>query len=300
VFIMNVHTVDLELMGAAGVVAAYVIPSSDGLIVVDCGPGSTLTTLYVGVSKLGFHPQDIRHLLLTHIHLDHAGGAGRVARDTGATVYVHRHGSSHLLRPERLLESATRIYGAMMQPLWGAFEPVSETQLQVLEGTETLRIGGLEVNAVYTPGHAIHHIAYAVDGHVFSGDVGGVRLQGSSYVVAPTPPPDIDFPAWRDSLRKLRDLEPRVLYPTHFGAHHDVALHLEHLERSLDGLEALSLEVMRAGGGRDEIARGIGGQARSEIGDSALEQRYALSTPYEMAADGLMRYWTKKRPDALV
>jgi glyoxylase-like metal-dependent hydrolase (beta-lactamase superfamily II) len=295
----SIHTIDLEFMGASEVIAAYVTPSSDGLIVVDCGPSSTLEKLYAGVTKLGFASSDIKHLLLTHIHLDHAGGAGSLARETDATVYVHRHGSSHLLRPERLLESATRIYGAMMNTLWGAFEPVPEDRLRVLEGTETLNIGGFEVRAVYTPGHAIHHLAYALDGHVFSGDVGGVRLPGASFVVAPTPPPDIDFSAWRESLEKLRALEPKALYPTHFGGYTDVASHLDHLEHNMNQLEALSLEVMRGGGGRDEIAERIGAQAVRAIGDRELERRYSLSTPYQMAADGLIRYWTKKRPEAL-
>jgi glyoxylase-like metal-dependent hydrolase (beta-lactamase superfamily II) len=297
--VMDIHTVDLEFMGASEVIAAYVVPSSDGLIVVDCGPGSTLEELYAGVSRLGFAARDIRHVLLTHIHLDHAGGAGQLARETGAAVYVHRHGAGHMQRPERLLESATRIYGAMMDTLWGAFEPVPEAQLRVLEGTETLSIGGLEIRAVYTPGHAIHHLAYALDGHVFSGDVGGVRLPGSSFVVAPTPPPDIDFGVWRESLTQLRALEPKALYPTHFGAHTDVALHLDNLERSINTLEALSLEVMRGGGGRDEIAQRIETEATRAIRDETLERKYSLSTPYQMAADGLIRYWTKKRPEAL-
>ncbi len=295
----DIHTVDLELMGAAGVVASYVISSSDGLIVVDCGPGSTLENLYTGVTRLGFQPGEIRHLLLTHIHLDHAGGAGRLARETGANVYVHRHGAPHLLRPERLMESATRIYGPLMETLWGAFEPVPEAQLQILNGGETLQIGDLELEAVYTPGHAIHHLTYGLDGQVFCGDVGGVRLQGAEYVIAPTPPPDIDLDAWRESLSKLRALEPRCLYPTHFGAHEDVRLHLTNLERSLDQLEAISLETMRAGGDRDAIAKNIEAMAVTEIQDRALEMKYSLSTPYTMAADGLMRYWTKRHPEAL-
>jgi glyoxylase-like metal-dependent hydrolase (beta-lactamase superfamily II) len=138
-----------------------------------------------------------------------------------------------------------------------------------------------------------------VDGHVFCGDVGGVRLQGSTHVVAPTPPPDIDFGAWRESVEKLRALEPRMLYPTHFGMHEDVGLHLQHLELSLDTLEALSLRVMREGGGRDEIAAEIGRMTADRLQNAEMETKYALSTPYTMAADGLMRYWTKKHPERL-
>ena len=296
---MIVHTADLELMGAPGVVAAYVIPSSDGLVIVDCGPGSTLPKLRSAVSSLGYEVADIRHILLTHIHLDHAGGAGQLALETGATVYVHSRGAAHLLNPTRLMQSATQIYGAMMDTLWGAFLPVSEAQLRVLEGGETLRLGGLEIRVAYTPGHAVHHLTYALDGHVFCGDVGGVRLQGSPYLIAPTPPPDINLEIWRESLVNLRASEPHTLYPTHFGAYSDVASHLTKLEASLDALESLSLEVLKAGGGRDEIAQRIETHARLELNDSTFETKYALSTPYPMAADGLMRYWRKYHPDRL-
>ena len=296
---MIVHTADLELMGAPGVVAAYVIESSDGLIVVDCGPGSTLATLRSAVAKLGYAVADIRHILLTHIHLDHAGGTGQLALETGATVYVHSRGATHLLNPARLMQSATQIYGAMMETLWGAFLPVPAAQLQPLEGGETLRLGDFELRVAYTPGHAVHHLTYAIHGHVFCGDVGGVRLQGSPYLIAPTPPPDIDLEMWRESINKLRLLEPHTLYPTHFGAYFDVASHLAKLEASLDALEALSLEVLKAGGGRDEIAARIEQHARLELQNSSFETKYALSTPYPMAADGLLRYWKKYHPDRL-
>ncbi len=252
---MNVHTIDLELMGMAGVVAAYFIPSSAGHLIVDCGPSSTLPKLKAGIAALGYDIADVKHLLITHIHLDHAGGAGTMAREFGLQVYVHKNGANHLMRPERLLESATRIYGAMMDTLWGAFEAVPEQQLAVLEGHETLSLSGFEVQAVYTPGHAIHHLAYAFGRDVFSGDVGGVRLADSDHVVAPTPPPDIDFAAWRESIVKLRALEPKRIYPTHFGAHDNVEQHFANLEQSIDQLEQLAKEILSSGGGADEIAK---------------------------------------------
>ena len=297
---MIVHTVDLELMGAPGVVAAYVIPSSDGLVIVDCGPGSTLAKLRSAISSLGYDVVDIRHILLTHIHLDHAGGAGALALETGANVYVHSRGAAHLSNPTRLMQSATQIYGAMMNTLWGAFLPVSEAQLQPLEGGETLHLGHLEISVAYTPGHAVHHLTYAIAGHVFCGDVGGVRLQDSPYLIAPTPPPDINLELWRESISKLKALKPHTLYPTHFGAYRDTASHLTKLEASLDSLEALSLEVLRAGGGRDEIAQAIEQHARLELRDPSFETKYALSTPYPMAADGLLRYWKKFHADRLI
>ncbi len=291
----TIHTIDLMLMGATGVVAAYFIPSSAGHIIVDCGPSSTLAALKTGVTNLGYNIRDVKHLLLTHIHLDHAGAAGTLAKELGLQVYVHSNGAPHLQRPERLLESATRIYGAMMDSLWGAFEAVPEQQIVVLEGSETLQVGALEIQAVYTPGHAIHHLAYAIGHDVFCGDVGGVRLQGSSHVVAPTPPPDIDFAAWQQSLEKLRALEPTCLYPTHFGAHNDVTLHLTQLKQNLQHLKTLSQTIIAAGGGKTEIAEAIKQAAAKTISSKDLEQKYALSTPYEIAANGLVRYWQKQK-----
>jgi glyoxylase-like metal-dependent hydrolase (beta-lactamase superfamily II) len=292
---MKVHTIDLELMGSTGTVAAHLIPSKTGHIIVDCGPSSTLAVLRAGVANLGFEMADVKHLLLTHIHLDHAGAAGTLATELGLQVYVHKHGATHLIRPERLLESATRIYGTMMDALWGKFEAVPEEQLVVLEGTETLTISDLTLQAVYTPGHAIHHLAFAFDQDVFCGDVGGVRLQGADHVLAPTPPPDIDFVAWHESLRKLRELNPKRLFLTHFGEFRDIDLHLAKLEQSLNHLELLSKTVLEAGGTAEEIANGIKDYAQNEIKDKSLEQKYELSTPYFMAASGLMRYWTKKK-----
>jgi glyoxylase-like metal-dependent hydrolase (beta-lactamase superfamily II) len=297
---VKVHTIDLELMGTPGVVGAYVIPSETGHILVDCGPGATIEKLYAGVSSLGFETSDIKHLLLTHIHLDHAGAAGQLARELGLRVYVHQHGSSHMLRPERLIESATRIYGAMMDVLWGSFEPVPEDQLVILEGGETLSISGLEFMALHTPGHAIHHLAYFVEDSIFSGDVGGIRLQGGNHVVAPTPAPDIDLEAWRASIHTLRELQAKRILVAHYGEFTDVPEHLDRLEHNIAALEQLSLEVMRLGGGRDEIAKGIELLSGEKISSASDISRYQLATPYLMAADGLIRYWQRKRPQALL
>jgi glyoxylase-like metal-dependent hydrolase (beta-lactamase superfamily II) len=290
---LPIHTIDLELMGSTGVVAAYFMPSDAGHIIVDCGPSSTLPALKRGVERLGFDFADVRHLLLTHIHLDHAGAAGTLAKDHGVQVHVHSHGAPHLERPQRLLESATRIYGAMMETLWGAFEAVPTAQLHVLEGDETLRFGSFEFQALYTPGHAIHHMAYVLQDSIFCGDVGGVRLQGSHHTIAPTPPPDIHVGQWRNSLEKLRQHKPKRLFPTHFGEHPDVDLHFAKLEQSLNTLERLTTEVLKGGGDAEMLALAIQEMASGEIGNKELEMKYALSTPYKMAANGLLRYWQK-------
>lgn len=295
-------------MGSPEVIASYLVRSTpevvaagDGHVIVDCGPGSTLPKLISGLEALGVAPTDVKHLLLTHIHLDHAGAAGTLAREYGWKVYVHRHGAGHMERPERLLESAARIYGAMMDALWGAFEPVPSDKLIVLDGGEMLAIAGQTFRPLYTPGHAIHHLAYSIDDCLFTGDVGGVRIPGAGLVNAPTPPPDIDLDAWRTSLGVLRAQNAQRLFVTHFGGYDDVRHHLDSLERSIDQLEAVSLEVMRAGGGRAELTAAIkainDGIARNA--GSAIAKRYELSTPFEMAASGLERYWKRRKPEAL-
>jgi glyoxylase-like metal-dependent hydrolase (beta-lactamase superfamily II) len=287
----QIHTIDLELMGSEGVVAAYFIPSSEGHIVVDCGPSSTLPTLRRGVELLGYNFTDVRHLLLTHIHLDHAGAAGTLARELNLQVYVHQRGATHLERPERLLESATRIYGSMMDTLWGRFEAVPKEQMTVLEGEEVLKFDQLEFLALSTPGHAVHHIAYVFDHNIFCGDVGGIRLQGSKHTIAPTPPPDINLVQWRESLEKLRQHKPKRLFPTHFGALEDVAEHLSRLETSLDTLEHLTKTTFASGGDTAALATAIQRMASQQIQDKSLEVKYEMSTPYLMAASGLARYW---------
>jgi glyoxylase-like metal-dependent hydrolase (beta-lactamase superfamily II) len=291
----QVHTIDLELMGAEGVVAAYFVPSSTGHIVVDCGPSSTLPKLRQGVEKLGYNFADVRHLLLTHIHLDHAGAAGTLARELGLQVYVHKNGAIHLERPERLLESAKRIYGEMMDTLWGQFEAVPKSQMVVLEGEEILQFGELEIKALYTPGHAIHHLSFVLGDDIFTGDVGGVRLQGSSYVIAPTPPPDIQLADWRESLEKIKQHNPKRLFPTHFGMHEDVAEHLSNLENSLETLETLTNDTFTSGGDTDILAAAIKRMAAEQIRDRSLEQKYEISTPYQMVASGLARYWKNRK-----
>ena len=305
---VRVETIDLEFLGSEEVIASYLVRATpealaagDGHVIVDCGPGSTLPKLISGLGALGVQPTDIKHLLLTHVHLDHAGAAGTLARLYGWKVYVHRQGATHMEHPERLLESAARIYGAMMDALWGAFEPVPPDKLVALDGNEMLAIAGRVFRPLYTPGHAIHHLAYGLEDCLFTGDVGGVRIPGSGIVNAPTPPPDIDLVTWRESLRVLRAQNAKRLFVTHFGGYDDVQHHLDGLERSIDQLEVISLEVLRAGGGQAELIaaiKAINDEIARDAG-SVIAKRYELSTPFEMAASGLERYWKRRKPEAL-
>lgn len=279
--------------GAPGVIAAFVIRSSEGPILIETGPDSTYAALERALAAVGEAPETVRHVLLTHIHLDHAGAAWRLAA-SGARVYVHPVGAPHLADPSKLLASARKIYGDRMDELWGRLEPIPADRLKTVEDGEVLRIGGLAIEALHTPGHATHHIAYRLDGAVFTGDVGGVRL-GTGPVVPPCPPPDIDLEAWRRSLARLRSLRPEALYLTHFGAFSDAHDHLSRLEDALAAFAHWVRERMEEGQSQEQMVPAFdaytqeflttGGAASGEL------HRYAWANPAFMSVSGLARYW---------
>jgi glyoxylase-like metal-dependent hydrolase (beta-lactamase superfamily II) len=168
------------------------------VVLVESGPGSTLSALQSALASEGYSARDVTHLLLTHIHLDHAGAAGWLARQ-GAEVYVHPVGAPHLLNPEKLLASASRIYGDRMDSLWGEFLSVPEDRLRVAEDAQEIVIGNLRFLPIDTPGHAYHHYAYLFEDVCFTGDIGGVRIPGFPYMRVPMPPPELHLEKWRES-----------------------------------------------------------------------------------------------------
>jgi glyoxylase-like metal-dependent hydrolase (beta-lactamase superfamily II) len=256
-----------------------------GEALVDPGPASCLETL---LSELdGWRP---KALLLTHIHLDHAGASGSLVRLwPEVEVYVHKRGAPHMVDPSRLLESARRLYGADMDRLWGEFVAVPEGNLRVLEGGERIAPGGgggFEV--AYTPGHAWHHVSYLHGGTAFVGDVGGVRITPDSLTIPPTPPPDIDLEAWHGSVDQVRSWRPERLAFTHFGWAEDVDSQLDQVGSRLDDWAERAREQSREAfidGVRREIATGAApGTA------PAFEQ----AAPPEQVYAGLERYWRKR------
>ncbi len=253
-------------------------------VLIDPGPTSCLPTL---VEALG--DDRPRAILLTHIHLDHAGATGSlVQRWPDLEVYVHERGAPHLIDPARLVESAARLYGADMHRLWGPMDPVPEGNLNVLSGGERLRQGAYEV--AYTPGHASHHVAYRHGGTVFAGDVGGVRIGPEAIVIAPTPPPDIDVEAWHESLARIAAWKPQRLAITHFGSSDAVAAQLEEVGDRLDAWAALAREL-------DETAfvEAVQEQIRRESGPE-IAATYEQAAPSKQLYAGLERYWRKQAP----
>ena len=291
---------DLDFQGTPGVVAAYLITGRDGHTLVETGPGSTIGALERGVAAAGAQFDDITQLVITHIHLDHAGAAGALLRRLpAARLHLHPLGAAHMIDPSKLVASATRIYGERMDTLWGDFEPCpADRVVTVADGAE-LRCGDRTLRALHTSGHASHHIAFhdPERGTVFTGDVAGVRLQDASYVRPPTPPPDIDIEAWHRSIDLLRALDPRALDLTHFGRFADPGRHLDELLHRLDSWVKWTAERLARGDSPDAMAAALRTASEIELHDEGRDQdaaAYELATPSGMTVDGIVRYLTRR------
>ncbi len=256
-----------------------------GGVLIDPGPSSCLPAVLEALD--GEVPSA---LLLTHIHLDHAGASGTLARRFPALqVYVHERGARHMLSPERLIGSAQRLYGADLDRLWGAFEPVPEDRLHVLHGGERLTVAGLDFEVAYTPGHASHHVSYLHDGTAFTGDVGGCRITPETLAIPPTPPPDIDLEAWHRSLELIAGWRPERLALTHFGLIEDVDGQLSQVGERLDRWAALARD-------HDEAAwvAAVREEVRAQTPSAALYEAFMQAVPSDQAYAGLRRYWDKR------
>lgn len=295
---VDIRTIDLNFQGKTQAIASYLIRDGDAVVLIESGPGSTLSALEAGLANLGLSSRDVTHVLLTHIHLDHAGAAGWLSRQ-GAEIYVHPVGAPHMLNPEKLIASATRIYGDRMNQLWGEFLPVEESQLKVPRDADEIVIGNLRFLPVQTPGHAEHHYAYVFEDICFSGDVGGVRIPGYQYLRAPMPPPELHFGKWRDSLARLRGMKFSKIAPTHFGLYDDVVWHLDSLDQTLAAMETWLEKVMARNPSieelRDAFTLWMEEESREKNLSDEVVRAYSLSNPVAMSADGLMRYWKKVR-----
>jgi glyoxylase-like metal-dependent hydrolase (beta-lactamase superfamily II) len=292
----NIVTLDLNFQGRSHAIASYLIRRGDAVILIESGPGSTLVGLEAGLAAQGLSPRDVTHVLLTHIHLDHAGAAGWMARQ-GAQIYVHPVGAPHMLNPEKLIASATRIYGDKMQSLWGEFLPVPQDQLFIPKDAEAIHIGTAEFIPLNTPGHAEHHYSYLFEDVVFSGDVGGVRIPGYRYLRVPMPPPELHIERWHESTALLRKQKVVHIAPTHFGLFDDVEWHLREVEKGLDSASRWLEEVMPSAPPVDELRQSFADWMMKEgegIGlDAETVKVYELANPLGMSADGLLRYWKK-------
>lgn len=292
----RVVTLDLNFQGKPHAIAAYLIRHSDAVVLIECGPGSTLSALEAGLAEEGLSPRDVTHVLLTHIHLDHAGASGWLARHR-AEVYVHPVGAPHMLDPEKLIASASRIYGDRMELLWGEFLPVPESQLRVPEDAEEIVIGNLKFLPINTPGHAEHHYSWLFEDILFSGDVGGVRIPGFPYLRVPMPPPELHIERWHESIARLRRQKFARIAPTHFGVFDDPQWQLDEVEKGLDAASRWLEDVMPSDPPIEELRQRFTDWMMAEEAKMGLDEEvaraYELANPPGMSADGLQRYWKR-------
>lgn len=292
----DIHVLDLAFLNEPSVIAAFLIDSGDGLVLVETGPERTFAHLQAAIVTAGFDPKDLRHVLLTHIHFDHAGAAWKLARQ-GAKIYVHPIGIPHLRNPGRLWNSARMIYGDDMDYLWGSMEPIDENLLIPADDGDHLKIGTLDFNVHYTPGHAIHHNTYQLEDILFTGDVAGVKINNGP-VVPPCPPPDINIEQWKTSIGKLKQQHPGSLYLTHFGRIEDPQKHFSDLERMLDDwagwIKPYFDDRVPAG---EVVPRFMeytkNYLVRSGVSDQDISS-YDKANPSWMSVNGLLRYWKLK------
>jgi glyoxylase-like metal-dependent hydrolase (beta-lactamase superfamily II) len=269
---------------------------------VDPGPASCLPALLGGLAEQGIGPGDLHGLFLTHIHLDHAGASGTLARRfPHLKVYVHARGAPHLLDPAKLLASAMRLYGDRMDRLWGEFAAVPPANLEVPADGGIVRLGDAEFDVAYTAGHASHHVCYRDrrSGVVFAGDTGGIRVGPSPYVLPPTPPPDIDVRQWQASITRLRAWRPSGIFVTHFGVYRDADAHLDALSLELAAWDRLAGELLAAGpadGRLPAFVEAVRARVRERVTAEEAEA-CADSMSLEDCWSGLERYWRTRRSE---
>ena len=283
-------------MGQPKMISVFLMESDEGPILFETGPHSCMPYLEQGLAAYGYKKEDINHLFLTHIHLDHAGGAWEFAKH-GAKIYVHPAGLKHLVDPSKLVASATKLYKDKMDILWGKFKPTPEENLEVVEHNQVFHIGGKQIRALHSPGHANHHAAYATDEGMVCGDVAGICI-ATGPPMPPCPPPDINFDFWRKSIEILINENPKTLHIAHFGTHENGIQHLKDLRRELDILEEFSFDLYKKTPDRNEAYPKFNQWVRNRMLEICPNRKvadyYAISMPTRMQLRGVFRYYVKR------
>lgn len=293
--------VDLHFLGRPEIIATAILHGPPGVALVDPGPTTTIENLTRALETKGIRLDDVRQLLITHIHLDHAGASGTIVeKHPHIEVIVHVRGGPHMIDPAKLLASAGRLYGQDMDRLWGEVKPVPAKNVRVVEGGEVMSIVGREVRIEYTPGHASHHVSYldAASRVAFVGDTAGIRRGSGAFVMPPTPPPDIDLEAWRASERKLLAWDPDTLFLTHFGPYHGARQHLQAMFENIADWSRIVRRLLADASMTEEDR-----QARfvdealldllRRLGESESAD-YVRAGGLSYSWQGLARYWRKR------
>ncbi len=297
----GVTLLDLHFQGRPGAIGAYLLAGDDDVVLIETGPGSTRETLEEMVGQVGLTMRDISRLIVTHIHLDHAGAAGLLMRDyPHLRLSVHEGAAPFLISVERLWSSAARIYGDMMAPLWGKAIDVDADRVDPLHDGDVLEVAGTRLRAVATPGHAGTHLAFLDEGRgiLFTGDAAGARMQGSDLVVPTLAPPELDFALWERSIETMLALEPTRLALTHFGVFDDPRRHLEALIPAIDDAMTVAGRVLTRPEDEDALTAALAARMREMYeaeggGVEAKEAAMQLAMPSYLAAKGLLRVFKK-------
>ena len=281
---MTIEPIDLH-HHAPGIVGCYLLETEDGAALFDCGPSTCVEHLKTGLRERGLELADVRHLLLSHIHLDHAGAAGTLVREhPGLQVHVSEIGAPHIIDPSKLEASARRLYGDSFDGLWGELVPVPAENVHIVERS----VVGLE--CFPTPGHASHHVSYLdAQGTLYAGDAAGVRVGGGTFVMPPCPPPEFDLEAWERTMLEIEHRAPDRLALIHFGAYDDVEGHLAALRESLRRWAGWVED------GMDEPTFVAAARHAVSQTDPDLTNEYDRAAPYWHHYRGIERYWRKRR-----
>jgi glyoxylase-like metal-dependent hydrolase (beta-lactamase superfamily II) len=296
----GISYIDVNFLGVPGIIATAVLHGPGGVALIDPGPTSTLPALRAALERAGIRLTDVRSIVLTHIHLDHAGATGTIVHeDPDVRVYVHEKGAPHMVDPGKLLASATRLWGADMDRLWGEVRPVPRELVVSLAGGERIDAAGRDLVVAYTPGHASHHVSFynADSGVAFVGDTAGICLGRGAFVLPPTPPPDIDPDAWRTSLALIEGWRADTLFITHFGAHAPAHAHLTEMADHITLVANLVRASLARPGDDQSREAWFTDEIRRELRRRLPEddaRAYEVAGRFDLNWKGLARYWRKR------
>jgi glyoxylase-like metal-dependent hydrolase (beta-lactamase superfamily II) len=299
--VSDISYIDLNFCDTPRAIATGIY-GSDAVVLVDPGPGSCIDTLRSLLKAQGIRVNDIESLLITHIHLDHAGATGLLVEENPKIkVFVHEKGAPHLIDPSKLINSANQLWGVEgVARLWGKVLPVPQSNLHVLGERDRILAGGRLFDVRYTPGHASHHVSYFDEGSgiVWAGDTAGLRFTSKVFTLPPTPPPDIDLEAWRESVAKIRAWTPETVFITHFGSYGSVAEHLDYFETSLRDVAEIARHAIDSGVPDEAKYEQFKADVENYVrqGGVTEEEMRPLEHvgPLEFNWRGLVRYWRKR------
>jgi glyoxylase-like metal-dependent hydrolase (beta-lactamase superfamily II) len=296
----TIDILDTKWVGRPRSIAAALLQANGHRALVDPGPESTLGTLREQLGAHALSVADLDAILLTHVHLDHAGASGALVRENPRlAVYVHERGAQHMADPAKLLASAARLWPNDLQRLFGETLAVPAENLRVLQGDETLRLGGRKVDVIYTPGHASHHVSYFDDaeGVAFVGDTTGIRIENGPYILPATPPPDIDLSIWESSFGAILGRHPQRLFLTHFGHSEDPAAHIAEFRERLHRWAESAAEVLREAPDDAAAQQAFVARSRAEMEERlGVEEaeHHAFTAGLDLSFLGLTRYWRRR------